>query len=83
MGIGETIGCGERHMNYEQLLVALKKHCVDEKEYEWYVEMKKQFPLQTSGFGMGIERFLMWVLKAQDIRNMQICLRFNGENILP
>ena len=28
---------------------------------------------------MGIERYLMWVLKASDIRNMQICLRFNGK----
>lgn len=83
MGIGETVGSGERHNDYKELLEALKKHCVSPEEYEWYIEMKKQFPEQTSGFGMGIERFLMWVLKAEDIRNMQICLRFNGENILP
>ena len=42
--------------------------------------MKKQFPMQTSGFGMGGERFLMWVLKGKDIRSMQICLRFNGDD---
>ena len=83
MGIGETVGCGERHANEKELLEALKKHEVSSKEYEWYIEMKKQFPKQTAGFGMGIERFLMWVLKCNDIRNMQICLRFNGENILP
>lgn len=83
MGIGETLGCGERHDSYKDLLEALNKHGVLPKEYEWYIEMKKQFPMQTSGFGMGIERFLMWVLKATDIRNMQICLRFNGEDILP
>ena len=83
MGIGETVGCGERHKNAEELLKALERHEVSPEEYEWYIEMKKQFPMQTSGFGMGIERFLMWVLKCNDIRNMQICLRFNGENILP
>ncbi|MBQ9934361.1 MAG: hypothetical protein IJO70_00760 [Lachnospiraceae bacterium] len=83
MGIGETVGCGERHSQYMELLDALDKHCVDKKEYEWYLEMKKKYPLNTAGFGMGIERFLMWVLKAEDIRNMQICLRFNGENIVP
>lgn len=83
MGIGETVGCGERHKNAEELLKALERHEVSPKEYEWYIEMKKQFPMQTSGFGMGVERFLMWVLKCNDIRNMQICLRFNGENILP
>lgn len=83
MGIGETVGCGERHKDYKELLEALDKHRVLPEEYEWYIEMKKQFPMQTAGFGMGIERFLMWVLKATDIRNMQVCLRFNGENILP
>lgn len=31
---------------------------------------------------MGTERFFMWVLKCDDIRNMQICLRFNGEDIV-
>ena len=81
MGIGETVGCGERHGNYEELLKALETHDVEEKEYEWYVNMKKEFPLQTSGFGLGIERLLMWILKCDDIRNMQICLRFNGEDI--
>lgn len=82
MGIGETIGCGERHQRYEQLLDALNKHEVLPNEYNWYIEMKKQFPMQTSGFGMGVERFLMWVLKGKDIRSMQICLRFNGDDIV-
>lgn len=83
MGIGETVGCGERHYDYSTLKESLDLHQVDEKEYEWYIKLRKEYPMQTSGFGMGIERFLMWVLKANDIRNMQICLRFNGENILP
>lgn len=83
MGIGETVGCGERHYDYSTLKKSLDLHEVDEKEYEWYIKLRKEYPMQTSGFGMGIERFLMWVLKANDIRNMQLCLRFNGENILP
>lgn len=83
MGMGETVGCGERHNQYMELVKALEKHCVDIKGYEWYIEMKKQYPMNTAGFGMGIERFLMWVLKVEDIRNMQICLRFNGQTIMP
>ena len=83
MGIGETVGCGERHTTYEELEESLKVHEINSEEYNWYINMKKIKPLNTSGFGMGIERFLMWVLKGSDIRNMQICLRFNGkENIL-
>lgn len=83
MGIGETIGCGERHFDHIELLNSLKYHEVDKYEYEWYINMKKLKPLKTSGFGMGTERFLMWVLKCDDIRNMQLCLRFNGQkNVL-
>ena len=82
-GIGETVGCGERHQNDVDLLKSMKLHEVDKEEYEWYIKLKEKYPLQTAGFGMGIERYLMWVLKASDIRNMQICLRFNGKNILP
>lgn len=40
MGIGETVGCGERHKDYKELLEALDKHCVLPEEYEWYIEMK-------------------------------------------
>lgn len=83
MGIGETVGCGERHETDKELIKSLEKHCVKPDEYKWYIEMKKYYPSQTSGFGMGVERFLMWVLKSKDIRNFQLCLRFNGENILP
>ena len=82
-GIGETVGCGERHQNDMDLLKSMKLHEVDKEEYEWYIKLKEKYHLQTAGFGMGIERYLMWVLKASDIRNMQICLRFNGKNILP
>ena len=83
MGIGETIGCGERNTTFEELMQSLKEHEILPKEYGWYLEMKKRYPLKTSGFGMGIERFLMWVLKCNDIRNMQICLRFNGIETTP
>jgi len=82
MGIGETVGCGERHENYNELLKSLKEHEVPLNEYEWYIKMKKEIPMKTSGFGLGTERFLMWVLNCDDIRNMQLCLRFNGEEIV-
>lgn len=77
MGIGETIGCGERCSSGPEVLSSLARHEVDPKEYEWYVEMKTRYPMETAGFGMGIERFLLWVMNAKDIRNMQVCWRLN------
>lgn len=82
-GIGEVIGAGERHKNINELRESLQLHNVDEKDYEWYCRMKEEYPMQTSGFGMGIERFMLWVLKHDDIRDCQILSRFNGKNMIP
>jgi len=82
MGIGEVVGCGQRHMDYTQVIKSLNRHGVNKNQYKWYLEMKKHYPLQTSGFGMGTERFLMWVLDGTDIRDFQICVRFNGRKII-
>jgi aspartyl/asparaginyl-tRNA synthetase len=83
LGFGEVVGCGERHDNFMHLLKSLKIHEVDPKDYKWYLTMKEKHPLQTCGFGMGIERYFMWLLKCDDIRNMQIFLRMNGKTIIP
>lgn len=74
LGIGEVVGSGERHVTYESLKEGLISHKVDEKEYEWYCEMKRIAPMQTSGFGLGVERFIAWILNIKDIRNIQLIL---------
>ena len=83
MGIGETVGAGERHAGVEDLLKALNQHGVDRAPYEWYARMRELTPLQTSGFGLGIERFLCWVLDHDDVRDIQIVPRSNGVVIIP
>lgn len=83
LGIGETIGCGERLANGSEVRESLKLHHVPEDDYAWYIKMKDKFPLQTSGFGMGIERFLLFILGKTDIRKMQVFRRFNdGKDIV-
>lgn len=83
MGIGETVGAGERHLNKYEVMQALDYHKVDSDEYEWYCNLKEKYPMKTSGFGMGIERFLLWILCHDDIRDCQLLPRFNGVNIIP
>lgn len=83
IGIGETVGCGERHSTKEEVLKALAEHRVDSCAYSWYTAMKEKAPQKTSGFGMGTERFLLWLLQQSDIRDCQILPRFNGEIFIP
>ncbi|MFD0563930.1 amino acid--tRNA ligase-related protein [Kitasatospora saccharophila] len=71
-GLGEIVGCGERHVDGAQTRAALNHHQVPEADYEWYVRMKQERPMHTSGFGLGVERWLMWVLQQQDIRELQL-----------
>ncbi len=83
IGIGETVGAGERHSTGDEVREALKLHQVSENEYKWYIEMKDEYPMQTSGFGMGVERFILWLTKKDDIRDCQILPRFLGQDIIP
>ena len=83
MGIGETVGAGSRCQTLEEIAESMKEHNVDLNEYEWYLKMKEHSPLKTSGFGLGVERFLLWILKHQDIRDIQIIKRENGVILNP
>lgn len=82
-GLGEVLGCGERHQTAGALREAMQVHEVDEKPYEWYVRMKEEAPLRTSGFGMGTERFIAWVLQLDDVRDVQLMPRANGLQLVP
>lgn len=77
-GIGEFLGCGERHISYQATLDALKEREVQPDKYDWYLEIKNKYPMQTSGFGLGVERFLLWLLKYEDIRDIPLISRLKG-----
>ena len=82
-GIGEVVGSGERHVTPEDVRLALSLHKVAGDSYQWYTRMKELVPMKTSGFGLGIERFLLWVLNHDDIRDCQLLPRYNGVECLP
>lgn len=83
-GIGEVVGSGERHIHSTSLRQAISAHEVQAPEmYDWYIQLKEKHPIQTAGFGMGVERYLLWLLKHNDIRDCQLIPRFNGIDILP
>jgi len=83
MGLGETVGLGQRHARADEVREALARHQVDSSPYEWYIRMRERFPMQTSGFGIGIERYVCWLLKNRDIRDCQLLERYNGAVTIP
>lgn len=83
LGLGETVGLGERHSTPEMVREALRHHAVPEQSYKWYINMRQVKPLLTSGWGMGTERYLCWLLQHDDIRDMQIIPRMKGMKYMP
>jgi len=82
-GIGETVGAGQRHEFAGDVIDALDHHGVDPQSYDWYCEMRESNPLQTAGFGLGVERFFLWLTQHCDIRDMQILPRRTGLAVTP
>ena len=82
-GIGEVVGAGQRHSGVDDLRASLATHGIPEEQYDWYVRLKERMPMRTAGFGMGVERLLLWVLGHHDIRDLQLVPRFDGPSAFP
>lgn len=81
--IGEVVGCGQRHASAEEAETVLHNHGISKLSYEWYCRMKLESPMTTSGFGLGIERFIAFVLKHHDIRDVMLFNRLKGYESYP
>lgn len=79
-GLGEIIGGSQREDDYDILLEAMKKHKLDIPEYEWYLDLRRFGTVEHSGFGLGLERLLLYVTGLQNIRDVIPFPRFyNGK----
>jgi asparaginyl-tRNA synthetase len=68
-GYGEIIGGGQRVHDYEQLYQRTIDDGLDPANYEWYMDLRKWGTVPHSGFGLGVERVIMWMLKLDHIRD--------------
>ncbi|MFW5803856.1 MAG: amino acid--tRNA ligase-related protein [bacterium] len=68
---GEIVGAGQRQDNPCEMYESLKRQDnISAKPYEWYIDLRRQKKYTTtSGFGLGIERFIAWSLGKNNIRD--------------
>ena len=78
-GIGEIIGCSEREADTEKLLQAMKERNMTLSEYDNYLALRRFGSCPHSGFGLGLERILLYVTGLGNIRDVQLYSRTVGD----
>ncbi len=69
-GLGEVIGGSEREDDLEKLERRMKELGMDIDAYRWYLDLRRFGSVPHSGFGLGLERFIMYVTGMQNIRDV-------------
>lgn len=67
-GFGEIIGGGQREEDLSVLMKKIQEHGLDQKDFEWYLDLRKYGAFEHSGFGLGIERAVAWLTGVAHIR---------------
>ena len=68
--LGEIIGGSERESRLDVLRARMAELGLDEKDYWWYLELRKYGSVPHAGFGLGFERAVQYVTGMQNIRDV-------------
>ncbi|HEX9879799.1 MAG TPA: asparagine--tRNA ligase [Candidatus Binatia bacterium] len=68
--VGEIIGGSQREERYDVLLQRIKETGLDEKPYWWYLDLRRYGTVPHSGFGLGLERMMMYLTGLKNIRDV-------------
>ena len=66
--VGEIIGCSEREADLDKLIEAMNIRGMNLEDYTDYISLRKFGSVPHSGFGLGLERIIMYVTGVQNIR---------------
>jgi asparaginyl-tRNA synthetase len=68
--VGELIGGSQREDSYEVLDATMSGLGLDMEKMQWYLNTRKWGSVPHSGFGLGMERLLMFITKASKIHDV-------------
>ncbi len=69
-GVGEIIGGSEREADLNKLLQAMQDRGMSTAEYENYIDLRRFGSTPHGGFGLGLERLVMYVTGIENIRDV-------------
>jgi asparaginyl-tRNA synthetase len=68
--LGEIIGGSEREDDYDKLKERIEELSFDEKDYDWYLDLRRYGTVPHSGFGLGFERLIQYATGMVNIRDV-------------
>lgn len=70
-GIGELVGGSQREERYEVLEKIMDEKKMEKETLQWYMDLRRYGGCKHAGFGLGFDRFLMYLTGMQNIRDVQ------------
>ncbi len=68
-GVGELIGGSQREERYDKLTERMKELGIPEEPLAWYTDLRRYGSVPHSGFGVGLERFILYLTNIGNIRD--------------
>ncbi|MDD4462040.1 MAG: asparagine--tRNA ligase [Eubacteriales bacterium] len=69
-GIGEIIGGSQREDDHDRLLSRIRELDLPEEDYAWYLDLRRFGSTRHAGFGLGLERLIMYLTGVANIRDV-------------
>ncbi len=69
-GIGEVIGGSQREDREDVLIEKIKAKGLAPEHLDWYIDLRRFGGVPHSGFGLGLERLLVWITGMGNVRDV-------------
>ena len=69
-GYGELIGGSQRIHDLALLEQRIAEHGLPREAFEWYLDLRRHGSVPHSGFGLGLERLLTWLVGGHHLREV-------------
>ena len=68
--VGELVGGSQREERLEVLQSRMQELNIDQESLQWYLDLRRYGGVKHAGFGLGFERFLMYITGITNIRDV-------------
>ncbi|MFN7105864.1 MAG: amino acid--tRNA ligase-related protein, partial [Pyrobaculum sp.] len=63
-------GGGERIYDARELVDKILRFGLRPEDYQWYIDLRRFGSVPHAGFGLGVDRLVMWITASEHIREV-------------